>query len=172
MKPTVVSYGTAMQALAASGRHVEAFELLENMKRVRVIGCPCVRVLGWVGVGAWLVDAGIEGSHKHQSSIRLPHNQNHGRRAWSPTRWCTRRWRRPAAWRAASTSSWGSSGTGESAIFFLGFDFVCRVDDLWAGRRRSRMWLCACTHVGQTDRRRYDAPLTHTCAHMNRLTKT
>lgn len=35
VKPTVVTYGTAMQALAASGRHVEAFELLAGMKRVR-----------------------------------------------------------------------------------------------------------------------------------------
>lgn len=34
VKPTVVTYGTAMQALAASGRHVEAFELLAAMKRV------------------------------------------------------------------------------------------------------------------------------------------
>ena len=33
VKPTVVSYGTAMAALAASGRHKEAFDLLEQMKR-------------------------------------------------------------------------------------------------------------------------------------------
>ena len=42
VKPTVVTYGTAMQALAASGRHVEAFDLLSSMKRVchrGVVGC-------------------------------------------------------------------------------------------------------------------------------------
>lgn len=42
VKPTVVTYGTAMQALAASGRHVEAFDLLASMKRVRF---SCVVVL-------------------------------------------------------------------------------------------------------------------------------
>lgn len=38
MKPTVVTYGTTMQALAASGRHIEAFDLLASMKRVRGAG--------------------------------------------------------------------------------------------------------------------------------------
>ncbi|EWM23818.1 pentatricopeptide repeat-containing protein chloroplastic, partial [Nannochloropsis gaditana] len=45
VKPTVVSYGTAMAALAASGRHVEAFELLEAMKREGVE--PNQVVLEW-----------------------------------------------------------------------------------------------------------------------------
>lgn len=49
MKPTVVTYGTAMQALAASGRHVEAFELLAAMKRVGGVG-----VLGFLSLGGWV----------------------------------------------------------------------------------------------------------------------
>lgn len=46
VKPTVVTYGTAMQALAASGRHVEAFHLLESMKKVgeEVMVCVCMYV--------------------------------------------------------------------------------------------------------------------------------
>ena len=43
VKPTVVTYGTTMKALADAGRHVEALQLLETMRKVACVRA-CMRL--------------------------------------------------------------------------------------------------------------------------------